>query len=254
MAVVPHGAITVPDLEYSTIPSKTIEGFLKIYSNCENLNIDYYLIIDPHDKIYRSFSFVCANTYKGYWQHNNKEIKKEYKSNLDINNKLHRLNNSNLEFIRKDVHDISWGAFVPAWHLNKKNTEIGIMSINRKVPIEVIKDTGYKIFELLNSCSQNICIIFSCDLAHTHSKITKNFPYNENSIVYDNYVTNLLIDNQIENYNNIDINIVNQARTDAHAQLTMLAGICKNIKYKSIVYSYEVPTYFGMLVSSVELI
>jgi len=44
-----------------------------------------------------------------------------------------------------------------------------------------------------------------------------------------------------------DPEMVEEARPDSLWQMAMLAGVLKVVRMKGALYSYQVPTYFGML-------
>jgi aromatic ring-opening dioxygenase LigB subunit len=251
--VVPHGAITVKELGYSFNSHQTITGFNEVRKICGDHGVNHFVVVDPHEKIYyQKFSFFGSDLYQGVLSNKGRVASRSFNGSNNINSKLLEVQGDIIRHSSASTHEIKWGSFVPLYHLNTDDHTINILSIDRKINERLIKDKSLELFNLLNSCSENICIIFSCDLSHCHSKTNPRFPFNENGMVYDNHVLNIIKENKIENYNQISRDVVNQANTDAHAQLTLLAGMCSRIRYRSKVFSYEVPSYFGMLTSVIE--
>ena len=248
MCIAPHGSIVIPELRYKTSAKKTWEGFNSIKSEIDSLDIEHLVVIDPHDQINKmKFTYFDSENYNGYLKNGSLSISKEYKSDPIINLLFRKISSNTQLFIsNREEHSLSWGSFVPLYLLHSNQT-LSLLSIDRNIPELAIKSFGCKIYDMLNRVKQKICIVFSCDLSHCHSKSNPKFPYNEYSKIYDDHVNKILENSSVQEYNDIEKNIVSKARTDAHAQLTMLAGICEKIGYKSHVLSYEVPSYFGML-------
>jgi aromatic ring-opening dioxygenase LigB subunit len=255
MCVAPHGAISIKKLDYNIDTPKTVKGFdlLNIYFN--KLQIKHLLVVDPHDIIVKNnFNFFLSDKYQGTMSHCENILEQIYDGSNFINEKLLNIKHSNVVHTKELIHKINWGSLVPLFFLNHFSSRtINILSIDRKMEEGLIKNIGMIIFNLLNLLEENIAIVFSCDLSHAHSKTNPRFPYNSNSVIYDKHVFDILNSNSVQDYNKINIELVKQANTDAHAQLTMLAGVCENLEYLSKVLSYEVPTYFGMLTSIIEV-
>jgi aromatic ring-opening dioxygenase LigB subunit len=255
MCVVPHGTISIRELNYNFDTLKTVKGFEIVNAFFNKHQIKHLLVVDPHDVIIKNnFNFYLSKKYEGAFSYRENILKGLHDGSDLINEELINLKNDNVSHTRELTHKIKWGSLVPLYYLNSSaHRTVNILSIDRRIDVNLIKEIGVKIFNLLNSVDENIAIVFSCDLSHTHSKTNPKFPYNLNSTKYDKHVFDILSSHAVENYNQVSIDIVNQARTDAHAQLTMLAGICENVEYLSQVFSYEVPSYFGMLTSIIEI-
>jgi aromatic ring-opening dioxygenase LigB subunit len=247
MCVVPHGTIAIQNLNYGIDTARTIFGFQEIAQIIDEKNIEHFIVIDPHDKINRSkFTLFKAKKYIGNFANRSSRISSEYRADEKLNLSLEKcLQDNNCIISQENVHKISWGALVPLYMLSNNQT-VSVMSIDRNIPTNIIQNIGNNIHQFCCDYPKNICIVFSCDLSHSHSKKYTKFPYHKDSQVYDDYVQNLISTSNIEDYVNVDMSVVRNVNTDAHAQLTMLSGVCNKINYRSKLLSYEVPTYFGM--------
>lgn len=253
MIIAPHGTIALPQLKYKIKAPKTVKAFAKLKKNVSKNGIDHWIVVDPHEKINtQKFTLFNSITYTGFWKNGENSVSCSYLGDTEVQNNIqHCIGNSLLTAKNTQNHKLSWGSMVPLISI-ASNQSISLLSIDRNINTQQIKRTGKKIYNTLQESNKNIGIIFSCDLSHSHSKANKNFRYNPQSKVYDTYVQKIIDNQLLETYNEVPNNVVSMAVTDAHAQLTMLSGICESIKYSSILYSYEVPSYFGMAIGEIQ--
>lgn len=240
IGVLPHGTIILDGKARDTN-----KGFNKFIDVLSNIDIDEYIIFDPHanaaiDKV----SIQISDKYFFSWSEANNKIKKSIDTNKDTLNYLLQISSDHVQDI--NTTNISWGAYVPILKLDIKKP-VGVLSIGRTVSIKDVNNFTQLMIECLNKLPKNICLLYSCDLSHTHDIKNKTFGYDDNSIIYDSFIQRLFEHNCIEQYQNCDINMMKRARTDAHQNLLSLSHICKHYSYSSSLLSYEVPTYFGML-------
>lgn len=253
MFITPHGTNSIKELNYKKPAIKTRQSFAYLKNIINQKDIDHLVVVDPHELINNmSFTIFNALRYSGSWSYRSKRVASNYSTDNKINNVLINKNKNIFRVVNERHHKLSWGSFVPLWHL-RDNQTISVISVDSKIPTKTIKRIGYNIYRSLNDLNKNIAIIFSCDLSHAHSKTSKRFPYSTNSITYDKHVQEVIDKQMLEHYNTISPKVVASAHTDAHAQLTMLSGICENINYTSKLHSYEVPTYFGMSTGSIHV-
>jgi aromatic ring-opening dioxygenase LigB subunit len=251
ICVVPHGGILINGRANT---KKTIKGFECVAKKLSKKNISHLFIVDPHDIIHRQ-KFMCflSSVYSEEKPESRNKIDRIYMGSAALNLALLSIKSNYISHKVEINHNIKWGSSVPLYFLSGKNRSITVASIDRKIPTNDIRKAGCEIFELLNNRQENIAIVLSCDLSHSHSTENLDFPYHCNSKIYDDHVYNTVNMQKIENYNDIPDIIIETARTDAHAQLTMLAGICTKYSYCSKVFSYEIPSYYGMLTGIIEL-
>lgn len=240
IGVLPHGTIILDEKA-----PETSQGFNKFIDILSTMDIDEYIILDPHantpiDKI----AVQITDKYCFSWSGINKKIN----LSIDVNQEsLQNLLKINSEYVQQtNFANISWGAFVPILKLNIQKP-VGVLSIGRKLAKNTINGLTQLMIDSLNQLEKNICLLYSCDLSHTHDANNKTFGYDHHSAIYDNFIRYLFSANSIEEYQYCNVDTVKRARTDAHQNLLSLSHICKSYSYSSSLLSYEVPTYFGML-------
>lgn len=244
MCIVPHGTILIPELDYKINVSDTINAYRSIKQYLSEDKITQYIIFDPHIKSQnKSIQIYTSNQYIGKFQHKNKIASKTYLSSRHVYSDF--IHNS-VSSCHSDVYLMTWGAFVPAYFLLDKYSDMCILFPGYNIDKTLIENIAMSLYTHLIDDEKNTCIIFSCDLAHTHNAKNKAFGYHADSKVYDRYVCNLVKEQSIEYYEDVPRTLVKNAKTDAHNSMRIMSSICKNIKYHSQLISYEIPTYFGM--------
>lgn len=260
MCIAPHGDIIIPERRWydqgQTVV--TAQSLLKLRDLAREKEIDHFIVVDPHGHIVPGFCYLYdGESYRGTLKRRSVVDKSAcsslYYPHTQINEKLRAINDPKLHNKhnhRKAQCDLTWGSYVPLYMIAHQQT-VSVITVDPKMDRSEIAEISNKIYEAMHKDERNIGIIFSADMSHAWSNSHSQFPYHANSKVYDDHVMDIVTNNRIEDYRDND-DIVRTASTCAHGPLTMLSEICKNIKYQSKLLSHEVPSYFGMLVASIE--
>jgi len=185
-----------------------------------------------------------------------------------------------------DALNLRWGEVIPWWFINEAAIKAGvtvpktiifgqprIRATGSEQLIPELLRLGANLSKFVKSGLQEpkrVAIVISSDLSHYHSKDpTSPYKYSENATVFDQYVTNwakLDYESSGKNLVEMEENLLENAGDLADSigscgftGLVFLHGFMKNYLksvgdpnfiFKSHVYHYSAPTYYGMLTSS----
>ena len=65
--------------------------------------------------------------------------------------------------------------------------------------------------------------------------------------MYDRLVLDAIRANRIDRIMNLEAKLVEDAKPDSLWQMTMLVGVLSKVHLYSALFSYQVPTYYGMI-------
>jgi len=94
--------------------------------------------------------------------------------------------------------------------------------------------------------SKRFVFVASADQAHTHKK-SGPYGFNKTSAEYDKIVLRAIEENNLNRLLQLKSKFVEYAKPDSLWQIAILAGIIERVKMKSQLFSYQVPTYYGMI-------
>jgi len=91
------------------------------------------------------------------------------------------------------------------------------------------------------------CIfVASADQAHAHKK-SGPYGFSKAAAMYDRLVLDAIRANRIDRIMNLEAKLVEDAKPDSLWQMTMLVGVLSKVRLYSAFFSYQVPTYYGMI-------
>jgi aromatic ring-opening dioxygenase LigB subunit len=144
---------------------------------------------------------------------------------------------------------MDWGTFVPLWffmHRNRIKPKVVIVTPSREIPLEQNIAFGRTIADVIEKKRERVVFVASADQAHAHKK---NGPYgfNKAAAEYDKFMVNAIETDDIDSIKELSSKFVEAAKPDSLWQIAMLAGVSERIPLVPHLYSYQVPTYFGMI-------
>jgi aromatic ring-opening dioxygenase LigB subunit len=144
---------------------------------------------------------------------------------------------------------MDWGTMIPLWFVmkpRKKRPKVVIVTPSREIPLFQNREFGRVIAELAEKKTKRYVFIASADQAHAHKK---SGPYGFNSAAaeYDRFVVDAIEKNRIQSVMNLKAKFVENAKPDSLWQITMLAGVLGKVRMRAELFSYQVPTYYGMI-------
>jgi len=149
---------------------------------------------------------------------------------------------------------MDWGTLVPLWFFLKENrlkSEIVIVTPSREIPLARNFEFGKVLGDLAEMDEKRIVFVASADQAHAHRK---DGPYGFSPMapVYDRLVVEAVRRNQLKSILDFSPRLVREAKPDSLWQMAMLAGVLERVETKSMFYSYQLATYYGMLCAGFE--
>jgi aromatic ring-opening dioxygenase LigB subunit len=219
-----------------------------LYEHNEFLG-NYYRIIEKQSVVYGDLIQTKA------WQ-GNVEFSKILKSFLDNHN-------IPIEGVTQGYPDypltLAWGESVPLFYLSEKlSTKIVILGIPRSRHTKILEmqkslfSLGKLIFNFCKNREENISIIISGDLSHTHVE-DGPYGYDPSSKLFDQLVTNWSTTLSKSTFDEILI-LQNTALACGMAGISMLQGISEENSLKNQFCFYDLPTYFGMIINHWKLL
>ncbi len=145
---------------------------------------------------------------------------------------------------------MDWGTLVPLWFVLKGkgfNARVVIVTPSREIPLEQNVAFGKVIAKLSEKKKRKrFVFVASADQAHAHKK-SGLYGFSKAAARYDKLVLDAIETNNLDSLARLDQRLVDHAKPDSLWQIAILAGICRTIRMKSMLYSYQVPTYYGMV-------
>jgi len=157
-----------------------------------------------------------------------------------------------IEGVTSDM-PMDWGTLVPLWFMMprcRKRPGIVIVTPSREIPLSKNFEFGQMIARQAEvDRAKRIVFVASADQAHAH-KHAGPYGFSKQAKSYDKMVLDALMSNRMSAVMAFKQDLVRAAKPDSLWQMAMLAGIADEIRLKSEIVSYDVPTYFGMICAS----
>lgn len=144
---------------------------------------------------------------------------------------------------------MDWGTLVPLWFIMKQHhsgkPKVVIVTPSREIPLRQNYEFGRAIGDLAERSRKRYVFVASADQAHAHKK-SGPYGFSRAAATYDRIVVNAIQTNRIHSIMNLNPKLVEDAKPDSLWQMTMLAGVLSRVHMRSELFSYQVPTYYGM--------
>lgn len=147
-----------------------------------------------------------------------------------------------------DMH-MDWGTLVPLWFVLKERklkSRILIVTPSREIPLRTNFAFGRLLGRLMNKDRRRrFAFIASADQAHSHAH-SGPYGFSPAASKYDNFILNAIRDNALTRILRLKPSFIEAAKPDSPWQMVVLAGIGEVVPLESELYSYQVPSYYGM--------
>jgi len=265
--IAPHGGEVIPELATKwtvTRFSKTREGMRELAEQVAQSRPDTVIIASPHNlRLHRKIGIVTAANSTGHLQaslRNPKSVTVKAKCDVELAKELlERAESRNMPVVGANYGSnegtasdlpMDWGTVIPLWFIFKackRKPRIAIVTPSREIPLKQNHEFGRVIADLAEkNRSKRIVFVASSDQAHAHKK-SSSFGFNRAAKVYDELVLQAIERNNLQSIMEVKQRIIDGAKPDSLWQMTILAGILSKIPMRSHLYSYQVPTYYGMI-------
>ncbi len=265
--IAPHGSDIIPQLaNRKTLRAfePTRKGMLRIASDVKRARPDTIIIASPHNlRLHEHIGIVTAEnstgTLKG-WNAPSKSVNLKVKCNPALAKQLLSIatrrklpavgvNYGTFEGPNSDMA-MDWGTLIPLWFFMPKNNgkkpRIVIVTPSREIPLEQNVAFGRTIADLAEKTRERIVFVASADQAHAHKK-NGPYGYHKAAVEYDKRVVDAIEKDDIGSLNGLNSRFVSNAKPDSLWQIAILSGIAESVPLTPHLYSYQVPTYFGMI-------
>ncbi len=258
-AIAPHGGIAVAELcgeDELHVAAKTRAGFEQLGHAFAEAAPETIVVLTPHNvQIPGSFAVILADRLHGSVGENGREI--TLTSPVDVELSLALVEAFAAAEIpatgvnRPVEESMDWGALIPLWFTGGRSEHppsIVLVSPPRDLPGAAHVAAGRVIAETTQALGRRVGLIASADHGHAHDP---NGPYGFDpaSAVYDRQIVEIVGENRLERLLEIAPGFVVTAQADSWWQMLMLHGATDGA-FDAQLYSYEAPTYFGMLCAS----
>lgn len=147
---------------------------------------------------------------------------------------------------------LDWGAVVPLWYLGARwNEPPAIVSItpSREVSLQQLYDFGTALAEASDASGRRVALVASADWGHAHDA-DGPYGYDPASARFDQMVVSTIKAGNLDSLLATDLSFADEAKVDGLWQVITLAGALRHTPLQGELLSYEVPSYFGMLVAA----
>jgi len=147
---------------------------------------------------------------------------------------------------------LDWGAVVPLWFMGARwPVPPPIVSItpSRTLALRQLYDFGVALVEAAVEQGRRIALIASADWGHAHAA-DGPYGFDPASAEFDALVLDIIRADDLDRLLDADLDFADQAKVDGLWQAVMLAGALRHTPMRGELLSYEVPSYFGMIVAA----
>ena len=261
----PHGSETIKRITPKHAQHMfriTEQGLRTVASHVIRSRPDTIVIATPHNlRLWRQICVVTSKNSSGKLEgKNGKSVSLRVKCDIEFSRQLlTKASNRGLPVVganygsaEGDASDMpmDWGALVPLWFILKKSgrqPKVSIVTPSREIPLTQNVRFGRIIADIMeHDRSKRFVFIASADQAHAHKK-SGPYGFNKAAAQYDKIVLKAIEENNLDSVLQLKSKFVEDAKPDSLWQIAILAGIANRVKMKSQLFSYQVPTYYGMI-------
>lgn len=260
--IAPHGGEIVPALAGDKLSMfmETRNGMKKLAAEVKRARPDVIVIATPHNlRLHRHIGVVTAENSTGSAKEGRKEIRYRAKCDTALANKL--VDSAEREGLpvvgatygvyEGPLSDLAmdWGTLIPLWFFLRGNglkCKIVIVTPSRGTPLERNFEFGKVVASVAQEEKKRVVFVASADQAHTHRK-SGPYGYSPDAEKYDRFVVEAIRKGRLESIMRLKSGFVERARPDSLWQMAVLAGALSVVPMKGRLFSYQAPTYYGML-------
>jgi aromatic ring-opening dioxygenase LigB subunit len=272
--IAPHGGEIISELaknrEISDLFSKTRAGMMNLAAQMKTAKPDTIVIASPHNvRLWKKIGIVFAENSTGYLVSDSKSkarISISVKCDTKFARELYAralnkrlpvvgVNYGTFEGPASDL-PMDWGTIIPLWffmegkkHRGKQIIEpkVVIVSPSREIPLNQNVAFGREIARLAKAQkNRRVVFVASADQAHTHKK-EGPYGFHPAAEKFDDLAVDRIRRGDIRSLLELDPRFIENAKPDSIWQLAMLHGVLSEVPMEPRLFSYQVPTYFGML-------
>lgn len=260
--IAPHGDELISKIAGKNrgLAAKSTVGMKRLASEMADARPETIVIATPHNlRLTGRIGVVLAENSSGRVGMGKAQISLKAKCDVELaRHLLASAERANLPVVGANYGTVSgplsdlamdWGTLIPLWfflRLARLKSKIVIVTPSREIPLEQNFEFGRAMGEVAESSKKRVAFVASSDQAHAHDK-SGPYGFSPEADRYDELVVDAVKRDRLSEILKFDPDMVEKAKPDSLWQMTMLAGVLRVVKMRGKLYSYEVPTYFGML-------
>lgn len=151
---------------------------------------------------------------------------------------------------------MDWGTLIPLWFFGAREEalpKVVIIGPTREIPLEQLVTLGELIAHAAKESGKRVALVASADQGHAHDP---NGPYGHDPAAaeYDSEMVGIIKENRLQDVLYMDMTLVDRAKPDSLWQTLSLYGASKVVPMRGELLTYHLPSYYGMLVASYEVL
>lgn len=267
--IAPHGGSIIEELagEEREPFKPTREAMEKLGEKTKSFKPDTIIVLTPHGLRLRDNACIyVSENCRGTLSDNGATVAADFKCDRELAEKiLEKSKEREISIIGVNYGtasgeasniEMDWGTLIPLWYMgarDEKRPEIVVIGPSREIPLEQLLELGMVIGEAAKASNKRVALVASADQAHAHDP-NGIYGFNTAAIQYDQAIVNIIKNNDFEKLLKFDMHFVDNAKPDSLWQMIILYGAMHIVPMKSDFLSYQVPTYFGMLVAGMNVV
>ena len=263
--IAPHGGETIKRITRKRAQhsfQETERGLRSLANHVIRSRPDTIVIATPHNlRLWRQMCVVTSQNSSGKLTgENGRSVSLRVKCDVEFSHQLlMKASNRGLPVVganygstEGEMSDLpmDWGTLVPLWFfLNKKGQRlrVTIVTPSREIPLSQNVMFGRIMAELMEqNTSKRFVFVASADQAHAHKK-SGPYGFNRAAAQYDKIILRAIEENNLNSILQLKSKFVEDAKPDSLWQMAILVGITDRVKMQGQLFSYQVPTYYGMI-------
>ena len=265
--IFPHGSsiigeIAGPELKlYEPIRS----GCEKLGERVKEIKPDTIIVITPHGLRLKGYNAVYTSEYcRGTLSDNGITVSADFKCDKEMAIEiLENIEKNKIPVVganfgalsgEESCIDMDWGTLIPLFFMganSKSQPELVVIGPTREIPLTELVEMGKIIGNIAEKSSKKVVLIASADQAHAHDP-NGIYGFSPKAKEYDEKIISIIKENRLEKLLEFNLDFVEDAKPDSLWQLLILYGASTVVPLKGELFSYQVPTYFGMLAAGFE--
>jgi aromatic ring-opening dioxygenase LigB subunit len=259
--ITPHGGEIIPELrgDRPVRMKLTRDSMVKLGARMTDASPDTIIVLTPHGtRIDGQFSIANSERMVGSFEENGTDYEMERVVDRELalaitkSAKEAGLAAGSINYGTSSgpisCLPLDWGAIVPLAFM--PDVPIVVITPSREVSLDEHYKLGQVISNVVQTTSKKVGLIASCDWAHAHDE-DGPYGFDPAAAMLDEEVVGLLRSNEVEKMADFDPEYVDAAKPDGIWQTMILAGAIPKEQRNIHLYSYEVPTYFGLICAEV---
>ncbi|MCU9614952.1 extradiol ring-cleavage dioxygenase [Caldibacillus lycopersici] len=260
--ITPHGGEIIPELSGS-IPERmklTRDSMVRLGKKMTDANPETIIVLTPHGtRIDGFFSVTNSERMFGYLEENDgyfeleRIVDRELAVAITKNAQAKQIPIASINYGTAggpiSCLPLDWGCIVPLSFM--PDVPIVVINPSRELPFESHLALGKVICEVVEKSEKRVALIASCDWSHAHDP-EGPYGYDPAAKILDEEVVGLIRSNELEKMAELDSELIDAAKPDGIWQTLILAGAIRKEQRQIHLYSYEVPTYFGLICAEID--